>query len=710
MTRKNLYLGLAFHNHQPVGNHPSVFALAYDRSYMPLVEALEKHPAVRVSLHYSGPLLDWIVENRPQFLDRLAALVARDQVEIMGGGYYEPILPAIPFSDRIGQIEKMSDFAMERFGRRPTGIWLAERVWEPDLPTTMARAGIHWTVVDDTHFRLVGLDDKDLFGYYVTEDQGNTMKIFATSKYLRYAVPWHEVPGVIDYLWDVAASGAGLAVLGDDGEKFGLWPGTYAHCWEKGWVEDFLVALERNRDWLHTIPLGDYARSRPPLGRVYLPTASYDEMMEWALPAERSDELIHLKHRLEGEGRADILRFLAGGFWRYFLVKYPEVNNMHKKMLRVHGQVYRAAASGSGQAGKDELWKGQCNCPYWHGVFGGIYLSGIRSETYSHLIQAQNQVDDASRGPVPYLVCEMSDLDCDGQDEVLIEGSVHNLYLSPARGGSLFEWDLRRPPFNLISTLSSWPEAYHQDLLASQDDLAPDDGEVQTIHAGLRVKEPGLAKKLHFDRYRRVCLIDHFFKPHTSLAGFRLAKYEEMGDFVAGHYEPQIARPPGGLRLTLARDGHLHYGGTSAPFRVEKELEIREGQSPFTVRYGLTNTAPGRAEGLFATEWSLHLFGGGGDPQCYWEAGGRHGRLDSAGRLEDVDHLALGNRWLGIHLSMSASRAFSLWHVPLEAVSNSEGGLERTFQGTCFVVLVPFDLEAGESLQFSLEWEAGPPS
>ncbi|MDP2728202.1 MAG: DUF1926 domain-containing protein, partial [Dehalococcoidia bacterium] len=449
------------------------------------------------------------------------------------------------------------------------------------------------------------------------------------------------------------------------------------------------------------------ARSYTPLGRVYLPTASYDEMMEWALPAERSYQLTKLKHRLEDEERADILRFIGGGFWRSFLVKYPEVNNMHKKMLRVHSQVHRALEAGRGQAGMDELWKAQCNCPYWHGVFGGIYLSGIRASTFSHLIEAQNQADAALRGPGPFLTWEMADLDCDGRDELLIEGSHCNLYLAPAQGGSLFEWDLRHPPYNLTSTLSSRPEAYHQELLASQEEIAPSEGEVETIHAGLRVKEPGLAKSLRFDSYRWVCLIDHFLKPNLSLAKFRAAKYEEMGDFVTGHYQAQTTAVPGGLRIALARDGHLHYGPAPAPFRVEKELTVEEAHPHFEVRYRLTNTAGDRAVGLFASEWSLHLLGGGGDPQCYWKAGSRHGRLDASSQIQDVDHLALGNSRLGIHLSLQISRKVELWQLPLEAVSNSEGGLERTFQGTCYMVLIPFELDPEESVSFSLDWQAG---
>ena len=110
---KQITLCLAFHNHQPVGNFPWVFEAAYRASYLPMVECLERHPPVRVSLHYTGPLFDWLAANRPEFLDRLAELVRRGQVEMMTGGYYEPILPAIPEADRLGQIRKMTDFAMK---------------------------------------------------------------------------------------------------------------------------------------------------------------------------------------------------------------------------------------------------------------------------------------------------------------------------------------------------------------------------------------------------------------------------------------------------------------------------------------------------------------------------------------------------------------------------------------------------------------------
>ncbi|MBM3155443.1 MAG: 4-alpha-glucanotransferase, partial [Chloroflexi bacterium] len=161
---KQIYLGLAIHNHQPLGNFPWVFEEAYHQAYLPMFEALERHPAIRISMHYSGCLVDWLEQSHPDFFNRLIELVKRGQVEMVSGAYYEPILPSIPDVDKLGQIARMNNFVNQRFGLKPTGMWLAERVWEPHLAKSLAEAGIEWTLVDDIAFRSVGLDDRELFG------------------------------------------------------------------------------------------------------------------------------------------------------------------------------------------------------------------------------------------------------------------------------------------------------------------------------------------------------------------------------------------------------------------------------------------------------------------------------------------------------------------------------------------------------------------
>jgi alpha-amylase len=634
--------------------------------------------------------------------------VERGQVELLTGGYYEPILPAIPDADRLGQIAKLSATVQEDFGYSPNGLWLAERVWEPQLTQTLAKGGITWTVVDDTHFKLVGLRDEDLFGYYITEEQGNMLRVFATSNRLRYLIPWCEVEEVVGFLRDQATEGGSrIAVMGDDGEKFGSWPGTHKLCWLDGWMDTFFAALEENDSWLKTIPLGEYVGSFPALGRIYLPCASYDEMLEWALPTSKSYEFSKLLRELEAKGRQDIVQYMHGGFWRYFLVKYPEINTMHKKMLRVHEKVYRARAISQAGCGLDDLWRGQCNCPYWHGVFGGVYMTDIRAATYTHLIQAENKADSVlhSGGWLGY---ERADFDCDGLEEVLIEGDAITLSIDPARGGSIFEWDLRRQNYNLSNVLTRRPEVYHQVLIQSKGKKeAQDSHEVRTIHSGIRIKERRLHRHLHYDRYRRVCLLDHFLDADATLRKFACCSYRELGDFVDQPYECAVDETNNGLRILLRRNGSLRYNRRMLPFRVQKELSLSSGRDELGVEYTLTNISNATIDSVFGTEWNINLLGGSHNDQAYYEVPGvklDDWHLDSTGELFGIQELALGNKYLGIEILLKLTQRVRLWRFPVESICNSESGLEMVYQGSCILVILPFSLPPGESLRLGLNW------
>jgi hypothetical protein len=232
-----LNLALVLHNHQPVGNDGFVFDDVYRRAYHPLLECLDRHPSIRLAMHRSGCLFDRLEANHPDYLDLLRALADRGQVELVSGGYYEPILSMLAEDDRVGQIKRLSSYIRERFGQQPTGMWLAERVWEPEFAWAIDQAGLDWTLVDDRHFKLVGLRDEDLDGAFVTEDQGRHVHSFAGSQRLRYIIPWREVDEVIAELRGLAREDPStLVVLGGDGEKFGSWPTTYEYVWERGWM------------------------------------------------------------------------------------------------------------------------------------------------------------------------------------------------------------------------------------------------------------------------------------------------------------------------------------------------------------------------------------------------------------------------------------------------------------------------------------------
>ena len=107
MKRINFIFGI--HNHQPIGNFDFVFEETYNKSYLPFIEVLEKFPSVKMAIHFTGILLDWVIENRPELIVKIKNMVDRGQLEILTGGYYEPILSVIPEKDRLGQIRKLTE-------------------------------------------------------------------------------------------------------------------------------------------------------------------------------------------------------------------------------------------------------------------------------------------------------------------------------------------------------------------------------------------------------------------------------------------------------------------------------------------------------------------------------------------------------------------------------------------------------------------------
>ena len=614
-SQNTIHLGLLLHNHQPVGNFPWVFQQVYEDSYLPMLEALERHPHVRISLHYTGSLFDWLAEKHPDFLKRVAQLVTNKQLEMVGGGYYEPILPSIPDADKIIQIRRLTARLETDLGSKPTGMWLAERVWEPSLPRALTEAGIEWTILDDIHFKNIGMDDNELYGYYATEDQTGILKVYATSQALRYTIPWRPPQETIDALRKLATSdGNRIVVMGDDGEKFGSWPDTDIYCWGKdgrsGWVDQFFTKLEQNSDWLHITPLGEYASQHPALGRVYLPTSSYIEMTEWSLPPKKSYQFGQLLHQLEQNHRTDILQFMRGGFWRSFLVRYPEINNQHKKMLRVHDIVYEAGAND--EAGLTHLLKAQANDTYWHGLFGGIYMAHVRSAIYHHLIKAENAAASINHGSQSWQQYEFTDFERNTLNQLIVESDQQNLYFDPHHGGSLFEWDLRRSAHNMLCVMTRQQESYHQKLRIYEQERRQKVA-VQTVqqttkdpenpHNALRTKEANLDQLIVIDRYRRNSLIDHFLPPGLPLESYAQVRYEEQGTFADQLYETQVEQDTAGITVTMSRNGEVKRAGALKPLPVHlsKTIVIPWAEEKLIVRYQIENRGQARLQTNFAS-------------------------------------------------------------------------------------------------------------
>lgn len=671
------------HNHQPVGNFGWVFEKAYQVSYKPFMQVMLRHPKIKWSMHASGMLWEYISKEHPDYIKNVKKLVSSGNLEILSGGYYEPIMTSIPDRDKIGQIKKLTCYLKNKFGcEEANGAWLAERIWEPGLAKILCETGIKYTVLDDAHFAAAGMEPEKLRGYYTTEEQGCCLNIFPISQNLRYLIPFQNVENTINYFKEIASQQCDqnpVVVMADDGEKFGMWPGTNKHVYENGWLENFLTAIEENSDIVETSSFSEILKSQKSSGRVYLPCASYFEMSEWSLPSDAQQKFEDVLGRYGGDAEAKT--FLRGGFWRNFLSKYDESNSMHKKMLYISDKIKKYVENSKPFAEKatDSLYAGQCNCAYWHGVFGGLYLPHLRNAIYNSILKAENFYNKSFLKRSSW---SKFDFDCDMEDEYLYESKTQNIYVKADHGGSIFEFDILKINHNLLDVLTRRYESYHKKL---RDNIAnavianDNEQEVHTIHNDeVKVKEAGLDKYLCYDWYRRTSLVDHFIPKDTKYDDFAFVRFQEQGDFVLGKYKAKISSS----KLVLERDGNV----LGNDVKITKT--IVPSASGYSVFYDIKNNGEQVLDTCFAPEQVFAFSSKTGDDNS---------------DLKDVSAWKRYDDFFKIEVEIKLSEKCDMWIYPIETVSNSENGYEKTYQGTVAVPLVKKSLNPGESFKFEME-------
>ncbi len=682
-------LVLLIHAHQPVGNFDDVLERAYKDSYLPFVEVLARHPSIRMGLHYSGPLLEWIERAHPEYFDRLRALVSSGQVEIVGGGFYEPILLTIPPDDRLEQIARLASYVDRHFRVRPRGAWLAERVWEPQAPSSLAPAGVEYTLVDDNHFLGAGFQLEDLLGYYTCEDLGHTVKVLPGLKSLRYLIPFRDVGETTEFLRDAASRHpGGFAAMGDDLEKFGVWPGTNQHCYRDGWLDRFFSALEKSGDWLATSTPSDAVASHPPLGRADLPAASYTEMMEWSLPTPARERYHSLLDQFSA--RADVMPFLRGGIWRSFFTKYSEANLLHKKMLHVSHKVRRLARSRrfdrafrkARQEATTLLLRGQCNDSYWHGVFGGLYSPHLRTAVWRSLAQAETIADGLAHHKRSFAHAATLDFNADGRDEIYLTSDRYAALIVPDDGGTIAALDFRPSNVTLINSLQRRPETYHAKLrnLSAQRVQG-----AQSIHEQTRAKEDGLERWLNYDRWPRNSFRLLLFgqgKTHEDYAAIRL---EEHAALAGGPYRVSQSSSTG---VSLSSEDN-------SDWLAEKSISFVSTLEGFDVTCDvlLRRRAPGAASVNVAIEVVVNFLAPS-ESNRFFELDGRRFPLRWSAAVPAAG-LRVVDEWQQAAVALEANAARHLWVAPIETVSESEDGFERIYQGSQIAAVWPVELAAG---------------
>jgi len=398
-------------------------------------------------------------------------------------------------------------------------------VWEPELAADLADAGVRYALVDDRHFLVTGFAPHQLHAPFWTESDGKRVALFPIDERLRYLVPFRPPEESAEYLRELRAAGHGLALLADDGEKFGGWPGTKEWVYGKGWLDRFMAAIGGLIDQGEVVlsRLDDALEAVPSGGLAYLPTASYREMEAWSLPPDGALRLARLEADLGPERVASPDgALIRGAHWRNFLVKYPESNRMHKKMMALSALARRA---GDPPAVRRAVGRAQCNDAYWHGVFGGLYLPHLRDAIWRNLAEAE-----AGLRRDEGLAWDVLDIDGDGYDEIWVHAPGFALVVSPARGGAIEEYTVFATGINYANALTRRREAYHE--LAQAPELAS----VGELDLGL-------------DREDRALFVDRILPGGLRLEDYVRGAYRPVRSWARHRFACAVDRRKGGVEI-----------------------------------------------------------------------------------------------------------------------------------------------------------------
>jgi len=671
-----IYLILGSRNSQALDVAPRDQDALYEYSYKPLLKLLYNHSDIRFTMYYSGLLIEWLEKHHSEFVDVLTEMIKRRQVELLGGAFFEPILPLIPKTDRIGQIERLTTHIRKCFGRRPRGAWIPESIWDQRIAANLKAGGIEYAFLRDSAFHFepdrpgtgrsyYDRDGNGKVGHHpvLTEDQGKTLILLPLAHELSEQIfrvsPGElidELRAVVDQEGSSVVDGNGkiqrpLVSLIFDGSRIGF---DAERSQERiAWFEEFLALLNANSDWIRVATPQRVLRSYHPRRRRYAPVSSLHGMMSWlkrVLPElpDNSDDR-----------------------WRSFrsvMEIYPESGRLYAKMQHTHvlvnqvrGDKYRKMTA------REELWRGQSHFAYWHNPTGGIYRSNLRKATYAALIEAEKTTREKGIF-IPSL--SRVDVDLDGEDEVLYQGNEINAYLDRT-GACVFELDYLDKNWNYLDTFRRRAEAFHDEA---------------SVTAG-------------YDDWSRAAFVDHLLVPDHELTAFARGERNQVCELDSVDYEL--------TDLDKERNTAVFAAKCSAPDHLA-EIEIRKRyrfvKNRIELEYRIANAGMETIAVEHACEINLSFFSlDAGKLRIHLRQGRQRRELSpdtvEADGVSDLQFLDLHN---GTTVTINPTERPDLWSFPVEAVGMLWDHPHWFYESNCVVLRWPLTLEAGDSRTYSV--------
>ena len=632
----------------------------YEKSYKPFLRIVHAS-RLPVTMYYSGELMSWVFDKHDGMQMLVNDIVKKRRIEFLGGGYYSPLFSLIPRKDRVGQIEMMTTDIRKRFGRRPRGIWITEKVWEPSMPMTMNNAGMEFSFIDEEFFEDAGLFNGELYRPCVTEDQGKKVVLFPISNRMISSFMLEEPAEILeqiigcgsekeDRVISLLIPGEELDFTADAGHR----------------IEEFFRLLEENRKYVDVVLPGKTVRELGSMKKVYFGCVSPGDIGRWSGPVFREQTTVNGNDISDKNPVPPSVN--SQSFFRHFLAKYPESNNLYSRMIEIHKTISQMRGDRQRKKSAElELYKSQDHSAFWHGGgSSGIYSSEARQKAYASLIEAEKFTRERTgfRSSL-----QKDDFDMDGLDEFIYKGVSLNVNIH-LKGGSVFELDYFRTPHNYLATMARHKEWYHDDEVA--------------------------------DRYTRNTFIDHFFQLDEQRENIIDMSYREGGDFISGLYE--VARYNKERKeVELIRNGSIITRKSKFQVQLKKKYSFK--RNIIVVDYEIINNSDAVLNTAFGSEINLAM----GDLR------GRsvnaaivrdNKKVDLYGNMiseTDVSEFHIKDNRRKVNILLTADIVMTIWGFPVKTKTGTGKVVEELYQEDCYIPMWKISLGPGKVWKNSLQ-------
>ncbi|MHA1267431.1 MAG: hypothetical protein ACTSRS_19505 [Candidatus Helarchaeota archaeon] len=146
-----IYWALLLHIYQPPFQSLKILQKINAEAYLPLLDVFLKYPNSKFTLNINGSLTELLQNYRmEETLQKIRQLANRNQVRFTGSGMYHPLLPLLPPSEVIRQINLNETFNADALGAVYQG---AKGFFPPELAISkgaldiIAQAGYRWVLM-----------------------------------------------------------------------------------------------------------------------------------------------------------------------------------------------------------------------------------------------------------------------------------------------------------------------------------------------------------------------------------------------------------------------------------------------------------------------------------------------------------------------------------------------------------------------------------